>query len=250
MNKSFSQKHPYIFVILLGLFCTFMTAFGTALGQIMSLDTNGQLIVITIFIMISVVIGLIIMIRSRFRLTEYGFRSIKEDSNKKVLWYIPLVVVEILPIVISGFATDVTLSQYIILIFLMIAVGFNEEIYFRGLTLKYMGTKSRKNAIIWSSVVFGILHLANALNGKNIIYLILQMIFSFLVGFVLAEIVCITKSIWIAIFWHAAHNYIASITEGNMDNKALIKVGFQVFVLFVYAILMWRKSVEEDVFSL
>lgn len=107
----------------------------------------------------------------------------------------------------------ITVQQYIILLFFTVAVGFNEEIYFRGLAFKFMEYKGRKKAIIWSSIVFGILHLANAFNGKNVLYLVLQMFFSFLVGFVLAEIVSITKSLWGIIFWHAAHDYIANITS-------------------------------------
>ena len=115
-----------------------------------------------------------------------------------------------------------------------------------GLSLKAMQTQGRKKAIIWSAVVFGVLHLVNALSGKSTLYLVLQMFFAFLVGFVLAEIVSITKSLWFVIIWHAAHDFISSTTSDALDTKALIILGIQVGILLVYAILIWRKSVEEE----
>lgn len=250
MKKSYSQKHPYITVILLGLLCTFMTGLGTAIPQIIGLDTNLQIIVTTLFLVASVGIGIVIMIRSRFRLVDYGFRNNEKESYHKVWWYLPLVVViVIIPIVINGFVAGISIIQYIIVAFFTIAVGFNEEIYFRGLAFKFLEEKGKKKAIICSSVIFGILHLANVLNGKDVVYLILQMFFAFLVGFVFAEIVSITKSLWIVIICHAAYDYISSITGENIDSKAVVVLAIQVCVLMVYAISIWKLILKDDVAS-
>ena len=54
MKKSFTQKHPYITVILFGLLCTFMTGLGAAVPQIIGLEENQQLIVTTVFLVASV----------------------------------------------------------------------------------------------------------------------------------------------------------------------------------------------------
>ena len=246
MKKSFTQKHPYITVILFGLLCTFMTALGSAVPQIIGLEENQQLIVTTVFLVISVILGIFIMIRSRYGVADYGFQSATKEDNYKVLWYAPLVIVEIIPIALYGFSSEITVFQYVIIACFTIAVGFNEEIYFRGLSLKAMETQGRKKAIIWSAVIFGVLHIINALNGKSPFYLILQMLFAFLVGFVLAEIVSITKSLWFVIIWHAAHDFISSTTSDALDGEALIILGIQVGILLVYAILIWRKSVEKE----
>lgn len=154
--------------------------------------------------------------------------------------------VEIIPIVLAGFSSEVTVLQYIILLFFTVAVGFNEEIYFRGLVFKFIKEEGTKKAIIWSSVIFGVLHLVNALNGKNALYLVLQMMFAFLVGFVLAEVVSITKSLWVVIAWHAAHDYISSVTGETLDTTALIVLAIQVGILLVYAIYVWKRSNIDD----
>lgn len=250
MNKSFSQKHPYASAILAALLCTFMTALGTAVPQIIGLTDNVQIAVTTVFLFLSILIGIFIMKKSRFTLSDYGFQRSKRNTCNQVWWYIPLLAVEILPIVIAGFSPEVTVLQYIILLFFTVAVGFNEEIYFRGLSLKFIEEKGRKKAIICSSVIFGFLHIVNAFNGKNTFYLILQMIFAFLVGFVLAEIVSITKSLWVVIIWHAAHDYISNITGDTLDTTALIALAIQVGILLVYAICIWKRSSVEDTVAL
>lgn len=246
MKKSYTQRHPYIMVILFGLLCTFMTGLGTAIPQIIGLESDEQIVVITVFLIISIAIGIFIMKKSRFSLSDYGLRKSEKDTTQKVWWYIPLLAIEILPIAIIGFNSEVKVLQYIILLFFTVVVGFNEEIYFRGLAFKFMEEKGRKKAIIWPSIVFGVLHLANILSGKNALYLILQIMFAFLVGFVLAEIVSITKSLWIAIICHAAHDYISSITGDDLDKTALIILAIQVGFLLIYAICIWKKSCRDD----
>ncbi|ABX41060.1 CPBP family intramembrane glutamic endopeptidase [Lachnoclostridium phytofermentans] len=247
MKESFIQKHPYFSVILVGLLCVFFTGIGTAIPQLIGLDINEQIVVTTVFLIISIAIGIIIMRKTRFTLSDYGFQLSKKDTNHKVWWYIPLLAVEILPIVLAGFSSEVSVLQYFILLFFTVAVGFNEEIYFRGLALKFMEGKGRKTAIIGSSIVFGVLHLANVFNGKSTLYLVLQLFFAFLVGFVFAEIVSITKSLWAVIFWHAAHDYISSITGDALDKTALIILAIQVGILLTYAIFLWKIINTDDI---
>ena len=248
MKIAYSQKHPYLSAVLLALLCTFMTGLGVAVSQILELESNNQLVVTTLFLLISIAIGLVIMKKSRFSLSDYGFGKGIKHSGRKMVWYIPLIVMELLPFA-AGLDMEISASQYILLLLFTVAVGFNEEIYFRGLALKFMSEKGLKKAILLSSLIFGILHLANAFNGKNTLYLILQMLFAFLVGFVLAEIVSITKSLWAVIIWHGAHDYIASITGDALDQMALIILGIQVAILIAYAIYLWaaigRDAKEE-----
>ena len=72
------------------------------------------------------------------------------------------------------------------------------------------------------------------------------MVFAFLVGLVLAEIMSITKSIWILIAWHAAHDYIANITSDSLDTRAMIVISLQVIILLIYFIGMWRAGTEKE----
>ena len=242
MKKTFAEKHPYIAVILSSMFCTFMTALGMAVTQIMGLTGESVYNVATIALLVSVAIGFLIMKRSKFKLSEYGFRMSEKGSRRKIWWYAPLIAIEVIPIAVYGFSKDVMLLQFITAGIFTITVGFNEEIYFRGIALRFLMGKGQKKAIIVSSVIFGLLHLANALNGKDMLYLVLQMLFAFLVGLVLAEIVSIGKSLWPAIVWHAAHDFISIATGESLDRAALIILAIQVAILLIYAVGIWKKS--------
>ncbi len=246
MIKSYTERHPYIASILIALLCTFMTGLGSAVSQNMGLGEAQQISVITVFLAVSVIVGLIFMKKSRFSLAEYGFRKNQKNSLQKVIWFIPLIVIEILPIALVGFSAEIKPLQYLNLLFFVIAVGFNEEIYFRGLAFKFMKEKGTKNAIIGSSILFGVLHLANAFNGKEPLYVVLQMIFAFLVGLVLAEIVSITKSLWVVIIWHASHDYISMITGDALNTQALIILAIQVAILLIYTFMLWKNSIADD----
>lgn len=242
MKETFAEKRPYIAVILASLLCTFMTASGMAATQIMGLKDNSVYGVATIALLISVALGILIMKKSKFKLSEYGFRMSEKGSWHKIWWYAPLAAIEVLPIAVYGFGSGVMPAQYITVGIFAITVGFNEEIYFRGLALKFLMGKGKKTAIIASSVIFGILHLANALNGKDTLYLVLQMLFAFLVGFVLAEIVSVARSLWPVIIWHAAHDFISITTGDSINRTALIILAIQVVVLLIYAVGIWKKS--------
>lgn len=46
---------------------------------------------------------------------------------------------------------------------LTVAVGFNEEIWFRGLSQAVLRVRGTRYAVVWGSVLFGVLHLASLL---------------------------------------------------------------------------------------
>jgi len=244
MKMTFTQKHPYWAAILLALLCTIFTALGTVIPQITALEEVPTLWVMAVAVAVSAGIGLFIMAKSRFSVSEYGFNKRFRKTAGKVWFYIPLIIIELIPIIVSGFSKDIAPSLYIAVAFFTIAVGFNEEIYFRGLALKFLSEKGIKKAIVWSSIIFGFLHIANAFNGRNLQYIVLQISFAFVVGFVLAEIVSITESIWVVIIWHTAHDFIAMTmtTQDTLDTTALVILAAQTIILLVYAVALWKKN--------
>jgi len=241
MKVTFSQKHPYMTAILLGLLCTAFTALGSAIPQIMELEETPSLWFMAVTIAVSAGTGILLMAKSRFKVTEYGFNKRLRKAAGVVWFYIPLIIIEIIPITVCGFSNEMTPPLYIAVTFFTISVGFNEEIYFRGLALKYLSDKGIKKAIVWSSVIFGFLHIANAFNGKSPLYIVLQIIFAFLVGFVLAEIVSITQSIWLVIIWHASYDFIAMTTTDTLDTLSLLILSAQTIILLVYAVALWKN---------
>ena len=73
------------------------------------------------------------------------------------------------------------------------------------------------------------------------LYTVLQILFAFLVGLVLAELLVQTGSLWVLIVWHAAHDFISYITPEVLDAGALVLLGAQVAILLVYVVVLQKK---------
>ncbi|MFA9463307.1 MAG: lysostaphin resistance A-like protein [Velocimicrobium sp.] len=242
MEASFSKKHPYSAAISAAFLCTCMTVIGAATSQIMGFEAGKTYLVMSGIIFLSIIIGLVIMKRSRISIREYGFRKPDTKSARNVWYYVPLFLVEGISFFGDETAYKEGVSVYLTLLLFCIMVGFHEEIYFRGLVFGFLGEKGKKIAILVSSSIFGVLHLANALGGQNIQYTCLQIGFAFLVGIVLAELVSITKSLWMVIIWHSLHDFIASSSSDVIDTKELIVSFIQILIFLIYAIVLWKKS--------
>lgn len=66
----------------------------------------------------------------------------------------------------------------------MLGVGFLEEIIFRGFLFKAMSKTSVKSAILVSSLTFGMGHIVNLLNGRDVLETLLQLCYACAIGFV------------------------------------------------------------------
>lgn len=242
MKIKFSQKHPYIAAVLAALLCTFMTALGMAVSQIMELNEINTYFTAAAFLAVSVIFGIIILKRFKDSPDAYGFCRNRKGSNSKILWYLPIFLMELLPVAVYGIQEIESVIKFAALLIFTIAVGFNEEIYFRGIALNILKIKGTKKAIIGSSVIFGVLHAVNLLNGRNIFYVILQITFAFLVGLVMAQIVSITGTLWGVILWHTCHDFISYVTSDTLEVKALVILAIQVIVLLGYCIYLWKSD--------
>ncbi len=94
-----------------------------AISQILELESYNQLAVNALFLLISIAIGLTIMKKSRLSLSEYGFSNGIKLSSSKMGWYIPLIVMDLLPFAV-GLNREISASQYILLLLFTVAVGF------------------------------------------------------------------------------------------------------------------------------
>lgn len=166
-------------------------------------------------------------------------------SWRSVWLCVPFLLLEVIPLVVYGpDAFTRPGAEYAVLALFTAVVGLNEELYFRGLAFSFLARRSRKQAVIGSAVIFGVLHAANALSGTNPAEVLLQIVFAILVGVVLALIVSITRSLWIGIVWHAVHNFVSYSTEMVFDQTALVVVSAQVLILLIFAIGLWKRGTK------
>ncbi len=234
------QKHP----LLVSLFLAFVTIlFMVFAGVIITvrglLDLDG-ILVQSFFIWISAILGLFIMKNSDLSLSQFGLNLKTRIKSKKMFCFIPIIVIEIIPF-FTGLNNEVTLKVFLILVLFSIGVGINEEIYYRGLILNLLESKGIKYAIIVSSLLFGLVHAFNLLGGKSLTYILLQILFATLFGFLCGEIAVLTGSLIIPIVWHSLHDLIALSTSQALDTSAIFILGIQSLILLIYAIYLWKN---------
>lgn len=242
-------KNPYWPAIGVALLCTFFTALGSAIAEIVKAQESAVYLIMAGGVALSVLAGLLIIKRSGNAMSQYGFTLPDRKGIGQVWIYIPLILLELTPILVYGFPFNKPPVLYAVLLLFTILAGFNEELYFRGLVFRILNNISTKAAIVGSSVIFGVLHAVTALSGKNIGLVLLQVVFAFLVGLVLVQIVVLTKSLWPGIVWHIVHNFLSYLTEEVFDDKATLVVSIQVILLLGYAIGMGiclsRRQAQE-----
>ena len=232
-------KRPLIKAIFFTLIpLIFATIAGTIIS-IMELDNNISIVVQSICFFISILTGIIILKILHFRFNEIGIRNIQKEGLKNVFYFILLILVEMLPF-FNGLNEQNNFIKVILLIIFTIIVGINEELYFRGIIMGLFKNKNIK-AIIISSILFGVGHIANAFSNQNYLYIILQVIFAFIIRIVFAEIVIITESIILPMIFHTIHDFIAMITNDNVIGKSLMILIIQIIVLLIFCIMMLKK---------
>ena len=166
-------------------------------------------------------------------LNMLGFKKPESGMAKRFLYYIPLILVA-LSAFAGGLMTDKK-ELFIPNLIFTLGIGLTEEVYFRGIICNAWKDKE-KTAIILSAVLFGLCHILNVMGGAEITATLLQIVFAFIYGIVMAYVILRTKSIWPCIILHAFHDFCSFISNEG-DAKLTIIVGaFQFIVLLAYCI--------------
>lgn len=239
------EKHPVllalVYVVLLSLFA----AIATIIAQTLKISQVQTMLVQTFSFLLSSLLAMLVMRRTNHTLGDYGIRFVREIDLKEVLWFVPLALVESIPLAL-GIDKDISITYLGPLIALMIVVSINEELYFRGLILRTLGVKGTGFAIGMSSLLFGLVHLGSMTVGKGVGHTLVLAAYSALFGFVCAQIAIITRSLMVPIIWHFSHNFLASVTREGSPITTILIVGIQCTILLAYGIYLWQGVIGQS----
>ena len=158
-------------------------------------------------------------------LTYLGYRvlnPVKRPFARALLFTLPALAVAVnnLPIypIASGMAkVTAPLWQVLLLALECLMVGLFEEVCFRGVIFLGFLEKRRATkkgqflAIIYSSAVFGVVHLLNIFLGSSPVAVLMQIGYSFLIGAMCAVVLMKTANIWLCTIVHATFNFCGAI---------------------------------------
>ena len=238
MKIKFSQKHPVIASVLWAfLVLVFYFAAGYTIAVTRASATNAMLIrAASVFG--ACLLAVIYIWQSKYSFSEFGFKGLKRKSISKILYFLPIIAIEIVPF-FAGFRDDNDFKYILAVLACTLCVGFAEELYFRGLLFKILKVKGMQFAIIVSSVIFGLTHLINIAGGAGVAETILQIFFAFFFGFVCAEILILTGSILPIMLWHTLHDFLAFTTNDGSKTFIIIGATIQTVILIAFGIYLF-----------
>lgn len=179
------------------------------------------------------------------RLAFYGIRPVHPRTLPLTLFYVPLFGITFVQYA-QGLAPGLDLRAVAFAVLLVIAVGFIEELLFRGFLLQALRTRgSLTRAIIISGVTFGIGHIVNLLRGYSLIDQALQLAGAVLIGVALAYCVVLTGSILPGVVFHALFNLSGTLTNHSVLWDS-VSVGGIAIVMVAYVLVLRKRLAAVD----
>ncbi len=229
-NCGAKVKKESIFKFFVKLLC--LLALISVIGQTLSLKIGeslfsakgGQDAVTTCFnILITFVI--ILLTGKKYIFTEKKEKFLKSVALgwAELIVSVPIFIASIIS-VINSIKVGSTLSAATIinLLILYFAVGCSEEFLFRGWLQNSLLEKFNKNkkqvllSIIVTSIIFGLVHMANVGDGQSLHDTILQVISAASGGFFYGAVYYKTKNIWSVVFLHGFWDFSIELSEATM----------------------------------
>ncbi len=232
------MRAPWFAAIALALVPVVFTAGASAAAQLSEATEIGGAFILAAGAAVSAILGFIVIRLSRPTLRDYGFGQPRRA--RAALWFVPAAATVLIILGAQGVRVDApTLAAYAVLV---VAVALNEETWFRGIVFAILRARSTRTAVVGSSVLFGVLHLANLAGGADLGSSVLQVAFAALFGLVAAQLLVLTGSLWPAIAWHAAWNFVTFIGGDATDTRSLVGLGAACLVMLGYAVFLGRRT--------
>ena len=221
MDKKTWKLVAIIFVSLLLFYGILLVFGGNIAGLLYQTLFYGKYNTMFISEIVLLIFALVMLaVRKRLNILKPQGKSIVYGIKRGI----PIFVVSLISLMssLTGImGEELNVPNLISLIILAVTIGMAEEFFFRGFIQGEIVDaygKSRKQVIISvvvSGVIFGLVHLTNALSGQDIITTLMQVLQASSLGILLGSIYFITKNIWSVVFLHAFYDFAIMLSEVN-----------------------------------
>ncbi|WP_438351102.1 CPBP family intramembrane glutamic endopeptidase [Paenibacillus sp. FA6] len=252
MKEKVAKGHPILFSIMLGIVLTLLIAVASAVATILGFEDTGIMVAQACAFLVMAVIVTLYMRKKDRSFAIFGFNKLDIRKEKVTLYYIPLLIIVLVQPIMGVFNLELTVTEMILILIFSLLVGYTEESIFRGIIREKLQFKGPVFYIVFSSIFFGILHMANALNGSDFIHILLQIINAFLIGLILALLIETTNNIIPLILFHFMFDALAQMTSSVIVDKEVLVVSILNIIYLVYGsylvyILLHKKKMSIQV---
>ncbi len=194
---------------------------------------------------------LIIWMKKNDLFRKYGLCRACVPSSK-MLFYLPLVLIVSVNLWF-GVKLNYSPVESALHVLSMLAVGFLEEIIFRGFLFKAMCKDNVRSAIIVSGITFGIGHIINLVNGSgtDIMSNLLQVLYAAVAGILFAVMFYKTQSLLPCVATHSLLNALsvfmneeAMTFKNEIISSAVLIIVPLIYLIYILKALPIKKTVE------
>ena len=181
-------------------------------------------------------------LRKNGLLKKYGFCK-PSGKGKAYLYFLPLVLLATCNFW-NGLTAKYTFVETVLFIVSMLCVGFLEEVIFRGFLFKVLCKDNVKQAIIISSITFGIGHIVNLLGGAPFLATGLQIVYAVAVGFAFTALFYKSGSLIPCIITHSVVNATSAFCPEGSAATEVASAAVITVIAVAYGLYILRKNKE------
>lgn len=234
-RHSFTQRHPYWFVILVELMVIAAYLGAGTVAHLQHLDE---------YAMLGLAQGVLILALAGI-VTRLGWWS-RIGFRRASVGGLLLVAPILLPAFTNlypGLAWP-GLAAAAGFLALALGIGFVEEVTYRGLMLQALAPRGKWTAIVLTTVMFSLTHLMNMMSGENWWQAVMQLGYTAAIGFAFAALMLRGSAIWPLIIVHGLIDFVAFMSNPalTLDPVVEASVNGVITVAFVgYGLWILRR---------
>ncbi|HEU6439604.1 MAG TPA: CPBP family intramembrane glutamic endopeptidase [Terriglobales bacterium] len=231
------------------LWAVMILAFPVASGVIvvtMKVDATSSRLIQAAFMYASLFIPIVYCRAKKIPLSEIFLRGFDKEGVRASLFYLPLLVI-LVPMIVSGVGLSDTGYVLATLLFTL-GVGIAEEVYFRGIILRFLGKSFGPLPMVFISVIiFGTAHASGAFVEANAGMVLLSILNAFLFGWVASETALITKNLIPIMIFHCLFDFLTyqMLATGNAMIVIYAARGTLMAIVSLYLLLRLKKQTRD-----
>lgn len=141
------------------------------------------------------------------------------------------------------------LERVAVLVVITLLIGFQEEAIFRGVLLRALAPRGIIQAVLISAFLFGVIHANSLLVGRAPLFVVAQIVASFLGAIGLAALWYRLNTIWPLVFLHALNDFLQFTATGGLEAQQIatylpyLKIGIASLIA-LYGLYLLRGALK------